>query len=38
MITIPANEPHAVDAVKKFKMMLIMLKSKKNYTREKNYE
>lgn len=27
MITMPANEPHAVDAVKKFKMMLIMIKS-----------
>ncbi len=27
MILMPANEPHAVDAVKKFKMMLIMIKS-----------
>lgn len=27
IIIMPANEPHAVDAVKKFKMMLIMIKS-----------
>ena len=27
MIIMPANEPHAVKAVKKFKMMLIMVKS-----------
>lgn len=27
MITMPANEPHAVDAIEKFKMMLIMIKS-----------
>lgn len=27
IIILPANEPHAVDAVKKFKMMLIMIKS-----------
>lgn len=27
MIIMPANEPHALKAVKKFKMMLIMIKS-----------
>ena len=27
MIIMPANEPHALNAVKKFKMMLIMIKS-----------
>ncbi len=27
MIIMPANKPHAVSAVKKFKMMLIMIKS-----------
>ncbi len=27
MIIMPANEPHALKAIKKFKMMLIMLKS-----------
>ena len=27
MIIMPANEPHALKALKKFKMMLIMLKS-----------
>ncbi|MFW6122256.1 MAG: cupin domain-containing protein [Petrotogales bacterium] len=27
MIIMPANEPHAVKAVKKFKMLLIMIKS-----------
>jgi quercetin dioxygenase-like cupin family protein len=27
MILMPANEPHALKAVKKFKMMLIMIKS-----------
>jgi quercetin dioxygenase-like cupin family protein len=27
MITMPANEPHALNAVEKFKMMLIMIKS-----------
>ena len=26
IIIMPANKPHAVDAIKKFKMMLIMLK------------
>jgi quercetin dioxygenase-like cupin family protein len=28
MIIMPANEPHALDAVEKFKMLLIMIKSK----------
>jgi quercetin dioxygenase-like cupin family protein len=27
MITMPANEPHALNAIEKFKMMLIMIKS-----------
>jgi len=27
MITMPANEPHALKAIKRFKMMLIMIKS-----------
>ena len=27
IIIMPANKPHAVDAIKKFKMMLIMIKS-----------
>jgi quercetin dioxygenase-like cupin family protein len=27
MIIMPANEPHALKAVKKFKMMLTMIKS-----------
>ena len=27
MIIMPANEPHALKAIKKFKMMLIMIKS-----------
>jgi quercetin dioxygenase-like cupin family protein len=27
MITMPANEPHALKAIEKFKMMLIMIKS-----------
>ena len=27
IIIMPANEPHAVKAVKKFKMILIMIKS-----------
>ncbi|MBU05220.1 MAG: cupin [Dehalococcoidales bacterium] len=27
MIVMPANEPHALRAVKKFKMMLVMIKS-----------
>lgn len=27
IIIIPANEPHAVNAVRRFKMMLVMLKS-----------
>ena len=28
MIIMPANEPHALKAIEKFKMMLIMIKSK----------
>lgn len=28
MVIMPANEPHALNAVKKFKMMLVMIKSK----------
>ncbi len=27
MIIMPANEPHAIEAVKRFKMMLIMIRS-----------
>ncbi|MGR6835207.1 cupin domain-containing protein [Syntrophomonas erecta] len=27
MIIMPANEPHALDAIKPFKMMLVMIKS-----------
>jgi len=27
MIVMPANEPHALKAIEKFKMMLIMIKS-----------
>jgi len=27
MVIIPANEPHALRAIKKFKMMLVMIKS-----------
>ncbi len=27
MVIMPANEPHALKAIKKFKMMLVMIKS-----------
>ena len=30
MIIMPANEPHSVKAVKKFKMLLVMIKGKEN--------
>lgn len=30
MIIMPANEPHALKALERFKMMLIMIKTKKN--------
>jgi quercetin dioxygenase-like cupin family protein len=29
LVVLPANQPHALQAIKKFKMMLIMIKSKK---------
>ena len=32
MIIMPANDPHALKALKKFKMMLIMIKSTVKYT------